>query len=128
MRHSDIESHGANRNRVACSVVTLHAYRTSARTPQSTRARNYIVTPRVFNLSDAPPPPSPPSLSTLTLPHPHRSSPRLCLLSTPLQPCRSHAGGNRFQPVSSFDPARNRQQRATKFPIVLAGSDNNVLT
>lgn len=47
--------------------VTLHAYCTGARTPQSTRARNYIVTPRVFNLSDAPRPPPPPSLSTFAL-------------------------------------------------------------
>lgn len=44
-------------------VLHRDVARTHARMPQST-AHNYIVTPRVFNLSGAPPPPPPLSLST----------------------------------------------------------------
>jgi len=135
-RHDDIESHSANRDRVACSVVTLHAYRTSARTPQSTRARNYIVTPRVFNLSDAPLPPPPPSLSTFALSHPYRPAAAVAFDATSTLPCQYSTilpFSRRRKPFSAGFSiwARTKSPITTchKIPMLRTRSfDNNVLT
>jgi len=133
-RRDDIESHGANRDHVACFFVTLHAYRTNARTPQSTRAHNYIVTPRVFNLSDAPLPPPPPSLSTFALSHPHRPAAAVAFdAALPCQYSTTLPFSRRRKPYSAGFSVwvRTKSPITTrhKIPILHSRSfDNNVLT